>query len=66
MPPGREPDVLRVPVRGRSNSQIAVELFMTANTVVAHVAGSSPNWVPPPEPKPPPEPAKPASPTPET
>ncbi|MEU7739197.1 AAA family ATPase [Nonomuraea sp. NPDC049158] len=34
----RELDVLRVLVRGRSNPQIAAELFITANTVATHVA----------------------------
>ncbi|WP_336205210.1 ATP-binding protein [Nonomuraea sp. LPB2021202275-12-8] len=34
----REFEVLRVLARGRSNSQIATELFITANTVATHVA----------------------------
>jgi DNA-binding CsgD family transcriptional regulator len=33
----RELDVLRVLARGRSNAQIAAELFITANTVATHV-----------------------------
>ncbi|WP_203664870.1 helix-turn-helix transcriptional regulator [Actinocatenispora rupis] len=34
----RELDVLRVLARGRSNAQIAAELFVTGNTVATHVA----------------------------
>jgi DNA-binding CsgD family transcriptional regulator len=34
----RELDVLRVLARGRSNPQIATELFITTNTVATHVA----------------------------
>jgi ATP/maltotriose-dependent transcriptional regulator MalT len=34
----RELDVLRVLARGRSNQQIAVELFISVNTVATHVA----------------------------
>ncbi|MEU7858735.1 AAA family ATPase [Nonomuraea sp. NPDC049141] len=34
----RELEVLRVLARGRSNPQIATELFITANTVATHVA----------------------------
>ncbi|MFL6072087.1 MAG: helix-turn-helix transcriptional regulator [Mycobacteriales bacterium] len=34
----RELDVLRVLARGRSNAQIAAELFITTNTVATHVA----------------------------
>ncbi|MBO2443391.1 helix-turn-helix transcriptional regulator [Actinomadura nitritigenes] len=34
----RELDVLRVLARGRSNPQIAAELFISANTVATHVA----------------------------
>jgi ATP/maltotriose-dependent transcriptional regulator MalT len=34
----RELDVLRVLARGRSNPQIAAELFITTNTVATHVA----------------------------
>ncbi|MET8761424.1 AAA family ATPase [Lentzea sp. NPDC004782] len=34
----REVDVLRVVARGRSNAEVAAELFISANTVATHVA----------------------------